>query len=103
MYQIFAIDLALAQSKTHGLRQICLRFPEHWPWSKTNLSWISSALFFLFVSDFLMHIITKTAIDSKKCDITFSPPKGDDGAVGGAIGNQHAEEQVGTENKSDKL
>ena len=38
-----------------------------------------------------------------KHDITFSPPKGDDGAVGGAAGNQHAEEQVGTENKTDRL
>ena len=38
-----------------------------------------------------------------KHDITFSPPKGDDSAVGGATGNQHAEEQVGTENKTDRL
>ena len=36
-----------------------------------------------------------------KCYITFSPPRGDDAAVGGATGNQHAEEQVGTENKTD--
>ena len=34
--------------------------------------------------------------------ITFSPPNGDDG-VGGATGNQHDEEQVGTENKTDRL
>ena len=38
-----------------------------------------------------------------KCDITFSPPKGDDGAFGGATGNQHDEEQVGNENKTDRL
>ena len=39
-----------------------------------------------------------------KHGITFSPPKDDnDGAVGGATGNQHAEEQVGTENKTDRL
>ena len=38
-----------------------------------------------------------------KRDITFSPPKGYDGAVGGATGNQHAEVQVGTENKTDRL
>ena len=38
-----------------------------------------------------------------KCDITFSPPKGNDGVVGGATGNQHAKEQVGTENKTDRL
>ena len=38
-----------------------------------------------------------------KHDITFSPPKDDDGAVGGATGSQHAEEQVGTENKTDRL
>ena len=36
--------------------------------------------------------------------ITFSPRKDDEaGAVGGASGNQHAEEQVGTENKTDRL
>ena len=39
----------------------------------------------------------------KKCDILLSPPKGDDSVVGGATGNQHAEEQVGTENKTDRL
>ena len=34
-----------------------------------------------------------------KCDITFSPPRGDDD-VGGATGSQHAaEEQYGTENR----
>ena len=38
-----------------------------------------------------------------KCDITFSSPKGDDSVVGGATGNQHAKEQVGTENKTDRL
>ena len=38
-----------------------------------------------------------------KRDITFSPPKDNDGAVGGVCGNQHAEEQVGTENKTDRL
>ena len=35
--------------------------------------------------------------------ITFSPPKGDDGVVEGATGNQHAEEQDGTENRTDRL
>ena len=39
----------------------------------------------------------------EKCDITFSPPKGNGGVTGGATGNQHAEEQVGTENKTDRL
>ena len=29
-----------------------------------------------------------------KCDITLSPLRGNDGAVGGATGNQHAKEQV---------
>ena len=38
-----------------------------------------------------------------KCDITFSPHKGDDSIVGGATGNQNAEEQVGIENKTDRL
>ena len=38
-----------------------------------------------------------------KCDITFSPPRGDDGVVEGATGSQHAEEQDGTENRTDRL
>ena len=40
-----------------------------------------------------------------KRDITFSPHRGndDDSAVGGATGSQHAEEQVGTKDKSDRL
>ena len=38
-----------------------------------------------------------------KCDITFSTAKGDYHVVGGAKGSQHAEEQVGTENKTDWL
>ena len=38
-----------------------------------------------------------------KRDITFSPPKGDDSVVWGATGYQHAEEQVGTENKTNRL
>ena len=38
-----------------------------------------------------------------KHDITFSPPRGDDGVVEGATGNQHAKKQVGTENKTDRL
>ena len=38
-----------------------------------------------------------------KCDITFSLPKGNDSVAGGVTGNQHAEEQVGTENKTDRL
>ena len=35
-----------------------------------------------------------------KCDITFSPPKDDDGAVRNATGSEHAKEQVGTEKKN---
>ena len=38
-----------------------------------------------------------------ECNITFSTPKGDDGVVGGATGNQNAEEQDGTKNKFDRL
>ena len=38
-----------------------------------------------------------------KRDITFSPPRGDDGVVEGATGSQHAEEQDGTENRTDRL
>ena len=55
----FCHRLSIGQvcDKIHGLRQICLGFPEHWPWSKTNLSRISSALI-LIVSDFSMLIIT---------------------------------------------
>ena len=34
---------------------------------------------------------------------TFSPSRGDDGVVEGATGNQHAEEQDGTDNKTDRL
>ena len=38
-----------------------------------------------------------------KCDTTFSSPGGDDD-VGGATGSQHAaEEQDGTENRTDRL
>ena len=33
--------------------------------------------------------------------MSFSPCKGNDGVVGGATGNQHAQEQVGTENKTE--
>ena len=38
-----------------------------------------------------------------KRDITFSPPRGNDGVVEGATGSQHAEEQDGTENRTDRL
>ena len=38
-----------------------------------------------------------------KCDVTFSPPKNEDSALGGAIGNQHAKEQAGTETRTDRL
>ena len=38
-----------------------------------------------------------------KCDITSSPHRGDDSAVGGATGSQHAEEQDETENRTDRL
>ena len=39
-----------------------------------------------------------------KCDLTFSPPRdeGKDDVVG-ATGNQHAEEQDGTKNRTDRL
>ena len=36
-----------------------------------------------------------------KCDITFSPPRGDAGDTGGTTGNQHAKEQE--ENRTDRL
>ena len=38
-----------------------------------------------------------------KCNITFSPLRGDDSVVEGATGNQHAEEEDGTENRTDRL
>ena len=59
------LSIGQVHDKIHGPRQICLGFPEHWPWSKTNFSWISSALF-LFASDFSMLIITKLSIQTAK-------------------------------------
>ena len=38
-----------------------------------------------------------------KSDITFNPAKSNNSVVGGATDSQHAEEQVGTENKTDGL
>ena len=38
-----------------------------------------------------------------KHDITFSPPRGHDGAVGGTTVSQHAEEQDGTESRTGRL
>ena len=38
-----------------------------------------------------------------KHGITFSSPRDGDGAVGGATGSQHAEEQDGTESRTDRL
>ena len=39
-----------------------------------------------------------------KHNIIFSPPRGNDSAIGGTTGNQHAaEEQGGTENRTDRL
>ena len=55
------------------------------------------------VPDSFIVEINRQQYRRNKCDITFSPPKDDDGVVGGATGNQHAEEQVGTENKTDRL
>ena len=55
------------------------------------------------VPDSFIMEINSQQYRRNKCDITFSPPKGNDGAVGGATGSQHAEEQVGTENKTDRL
>ena len=54
------------------------------------------------VSDSFVVEINGQQHRRNKCDITFSPPKGDDGVVG-ASGSQHAEEQVRTENRSDRL
>ena len=56
------------------------------------------------VPDSFVVEINSQQYTRNKCDITFSPPKDDNGgAVGGATGNQHAEKQVGTENKTDRL
>ena len=49
------------------------------------------------VPDSFLVVIIGQLYRRNKCDITFNPPKGDDGVVVGATGNQHAEEQVGTE------
>ena len=55
------------------------------------------------ISDLFVVEINGQQYRRNKHDITFSPPKDNDGVVGGATGNQHAEEQVGTENKTDRL
>ena len=54
------------------------------------------------VPDSLIMEINGQQYRRNKCDITFSPPKGDDSVVG-ATGSQHAKEQVGTEGRSDRL
>ena len=52
---------------------------------------------------FIIEINDGQQYQRNKHDITFSPPRGDDGAVGGTIGSQHAEEQDGTEIRTDRL
>ena len=55
------------------------------------------------VPDSLVVKINDQQYRRNKQDITFSPPTDYDGVAGAATGNQHAEEQVGTENKTDRL
>ena len=49
---------------------------------------------------FIVEINDGQQYQRNKCDITFSPPRGDDGDVGSATGNQPAEEQE--ENRTDR-
>ena len=60
-------------------------------------------MMWLGVPDSFVVEINSQQYRKNKHEITFSLPKGDDGVVGGATGNQHAEEQAGTENKTDRL
>ena len=53
------------------------------------------------VPDSFIVEINGQQYQQNKCDITFSPPRGDDGDVGGTTGNQHAKEQE--ENRTDRL
>ena len=52
---------------------------------------------------FVIEINNGQQYQQNKHDITFSPPRGDDGAVGGTTDSQHAEEQEGTESQTDRL
>ena len=55
------------------------------------------------VPDSFIIEINGQQYQQNKRDITFSPPEGDDSAVGGATASQHAEEQDGIENRTDIL
>ena len=52
---------------------------------------------------FVIEINDGQQYPRNKRDITFSPPRGNDGAVGGTTGSQHAKEQDGTESRTDRL
>ena len=54
------------------------------------------------VPDSFFSEINGQQYQQNKCDITFSPPKGDND-VEGATSSQHAKEQDGTENRTDRL
>ena len=57
----------------------------------------------LGVPDSFVIEINGQQYQQNKCDITFSPSRGDESAVGGTIGSKHAEEQDGTESRTDRL
>ena len=54
------------------------------------------------VPDSIIVEINGQQYPQNKCDITFSPPKGNDGVVEGTTGSQHAKEQDVTENRTDR-
>ena len=63
-----------------------------------------SYIVWLGVPDSFIIKINGQQYQQNKCDITFSPPRGNDGDVVGATGNQHAgEEQDRTEGRTDRL
>ena len=56
------------------------------------------------VPDSFIVEINGQQYQQNKCDITFSPPRGEgNDDVVGATGSQHAEEQDGIKNRTDRL
>ena len=55
------------------------------------------------VPDSFIIKINGQQYQQNKCDITFSLSKGNDGVVEGVTGSQHAKEQDGTENRTDRF
>ena len=55
------------------------------------------------VPDSFVIKINGQQYQQNKHDITFSPRRGNDSVVEGATGSQHAKEQDGTKNRTDRL